>query len=232
MKNYPIHETFHTFQGEGVHMGKPAFFIRTFGCPVHCPWCDSAGTWHPDYVPVDVQRQSTEDLVLQVLESRAPFAVLTGGEPAVHDLTELTTALQNHGIRVHLETSGAFPLKGRFDWITLSPKRWRMPLMDNVTLADEFKLIVEIGMEDIAFYYTALKDLGLREQSRPIWLHPEWSQHNNPAVLSAISETVKGSGTGEDFRAGWQLHKLYKVDLADKRSRPAVPLGGNPKLGY
>lgn len=232
MKTLPIHETFHTFQGEGVHMGKPAFFIRTFGCPVHCPWCDSAGTWHPDYVPVDIARLSTEDLVLQVLESGAPFAVLTGGEPAVHDLTEVTRALRSHGIRVHLETSGAFPLKGRFDWITLSPKRWKMPLMENVTLADEFKIIVETGMDDIVFYYTYLTDKGLREQSRPIWLHPEWSQRDNPSVLSAISETVKSSGHGADFRAGWQLHKLYKVDLADKRSRLAVPLGGNPKLGY
>jgi len=232
MKTLPIHEVFHTFQGEGVHMGKNAFFIRTFGCPVHCPWCDSAGTWHPDYLPKDIARMTADALLSEALASGASIVVITGGEPAVHDLTELTDTLREAGgLRVHLETSGAFPLKGTFDWITLSPKRWKMPLEENVAKADEFKIIVESGI-GIDFYYNALKKLGHREQSCPIWLHPEWSQHTNLEVLSAISDVVKTSGQVEDFRAGWQLHKLYFVDSKDSRSRALVPLGGDPRKGF
>lgn len=229
MKTLPVHEYFYTWQGEGVHMGKPAFFIRLFGCPVHCPWCDSAGTWHKDFVPKTVRTMTAEELLGEAQASGAHIVVITGGEPAIHDLTELTTALRDQGIRVHLETSGSFPLKGKFDWITLSPKRWKLPLPENVRYADEFKIIIE-EPKDIVYYWKLLNGLGLRVNERPIWLHPEWSQHDNPEVLRAISDTVKKGA--DDLRAGWQLHKLYKVDLDDKRSRPAVPLGGNPDKGY
>lgn len=230
---YPVHECFHTFQGEGVHTGRRAFFIRLFGCPVHCPWCDSAGTWHPEYIPKadDLQRMTVEDLVNLALGAEAPIVVITGGEPAIHNLEPLCRGLHARGFRVHLETSGAFAIHGLFHWITLSPKKWKLPLTDNVLQASEFKIIVETP-EDIQFYHQKLQELGLSTfwEKRPIWLHPEWSQRDNTAVLGAISNAIKKSTT-ENFRAGWQLHKLYKVDLADSRSRPPVPLGGNPQLG-
>jgi 7-carboxy-7-deazaguanine synthase len=237
-KTLPIHEVFMTFQGEGVHMGKPAFFIRTFGCPVKCDFCDSAGTWHPDYIPKDIERAETVDLVNQVIASCGTssntIVVITGGEPAIHDLTDLTTRLRACGFRIHLETSGAFPLKGVFDWITLSPKRWKLPLAENVQRADEFKIIVGAeAADDISYYHLQLVALGLHKgPSRPIWLHPEWSQHTNTHVLAMISAMVKSAGSLGDFRAGWQLHKLYAVDALDKRSRPLVPLGGNPEKGF
>ena len=233
----PIHEMFMTFQGEGVHMGKPAFFLRTFGCPVKCPWCDSAGTWHPDYIPKDIMRATTAQLLNQIMTSRgaAQIVVITGGEPAIHDLTELTQKLNAANFATHLETSGAFPIKGDFNWITLSPKRWKTPLAENVTKAHEFKIIVgEMAAQDIDYYLHLLIQLGLRGISsgrRPIWLHPEWSQHKNPYVLKAIGEAVKHSRV-DDLRAGWQLHKLYAVDAQDPRSRPIVPLGGNPLFGF
>lgn len=104
----PIHEQFYTFQGEGSHAGRAAYFIRTFGCPVHCPWCDSAGTWHPDYIPEKVERLSETKLAEEVSKTEAEFVVVTGGEPAIHDLKPLVDALHAIGRKVHLETSGAF----------------------------------------------------------------------------------------------------------------------------
>jgi len=236
---YPIHERFHTWQGEGVHMGKAAFFIRTFGCPVQCPWCDSAGTWHPTWVPKDVQRMTAAELAQEARESGAQFAVITGGEPTVYDLGPLTDALDEQLLDVHLETSGGFEIRGGFDWITLSPKKWKSPLAESVKLADEFKIIVE-EPADIQHYLNLLEAFGFnwREQGwrqrptwpRSVWLHPEWSQRDNRDVLNAISNAVK-KGCGI-LRAGFQMHKLYRVDLADERSRAPVPLGGKPEKGF
>ena len=203
-------------------MGCPAFFIRTFGCPVQCPWCDSAGTWHPTWVSKDVERIPVEQLVQELRDGpEVDFVVITGGEPAVHDLTELTEEL---ACKIHLETSGAFKIKGNFDWITLSPKKWRMPLPENVVKVNEFKIIVE-AKEDIVLYSEVIG-----RTDAPIWLHPEWSHHEDPVVLGAISDAVK-NGKGR-FRAGWQLHKLYRVDSRDMRTRSLVPLGGDLRKGY
>lgn len=220
----PIHEQFYTFQGEGVHAGRAAYFIRTFGCPVHCPWCDSAGTWHPDYIPEKIARLTVETLVAEVAKTKAEFVVVTGGEPAIHDLASLVQALHTIGLKVHLETSGAFAIKGHFDWITLSPKRWKLPLAENMAQADEFKIIVDQGgaIEEYAEV--------IGETSKPIWLHPEWSKHDDAATLDSITEWVKAQGT--PYRAGWQMHKHYAADLKDARSAPAAPLGGDPSQGF
>jgi organic radical activating enzyme len=226
----PIHEQFYTFQGEGAHAGRAAYFIRTFGCPVHCPWCDSAGTWHSDYTPKHIERLAPSTLATEVAKTQAEFTVITGGEPAIHDLSALTDALHAIGQATHLETSGAFPIRGSFDWITLSPKRWKLPLADSVALANEFKLIID-RPNAIDEYVAALTERGADLSTDSIvWLHPEWSQHNNPEVLNAITEWIKTHGA--PYRAGWQLHKNYAADLMDQRSAPAAPLGGNPEQGY
>lgn len=226
---YPIHEMFHTFQGEGVHMGESAFFIRLFGCPVQCPWCDSAGTWHPKYVPKDIARLSAEDILHKVYTD-VEFVVITGGEPCVHDLRDLTDILHQVGMEVHLETSGSFPIRGEFDFITVSPKKWKLPLFESIKKAHEFKFIIE-HPEDINFYTNLLDRLyGLHRITAPFWLHPEWSHQNDPVVLQAISRAILQRDV--IYRAGWQLHKLYKVDLMDSGSRPAVPLGGDVKKGF
>lgn len=226
----PVHEQFYTFQGEGTHSGRAAYFIRTFGCPVHCPWCDSAGTWHPDYIPKEIQRFSPEALAEAAAQTKAECVIITGGEPAIHDLTALCQALHARGLQTHLETSGAFPIRGEIDWITLSPKRWKHPLAENVRKAHEFKLIID--QTDALCEYTEL--LSELNQSaitdRPIWLHPEWSQHSNQVILDGITEWVKSHGA--PYRAGWQLHKNYAADLNDPRSAPPAPLGGDPKKGW
>lgn len=222
----PIHEQFHSFQGEGLHLGRAAYFIRTYGCPVHCPWCDSAGTWHPDHKPESLAREAADTLAQSAAESKAEFTVITGGEPAIHDLRSLTDALHAVGQSVHLETSGAFPLQGDFDWITLSPKRWQLPLPENIARANEIKIIVD--SPDALAEYTGVIGKALRH-SVPVWLHPEWSQRDDPAILNAITEWIKSRGA--PFRAGAQLHKYYAADTLDPRSAPAIPLGGDPACG-
>ena len=226
----PIHEQFYSFQGEGAHSGRAAYFIRTFGCPVHCPWCDSAGTWHPNYTPKNITRLEPQALVQQVTQTAAEFTVITGGEPAIHDLTALTDALHAAGQATHLETSGAFPIRGTFDWITLSPKRWKRPLAENVARANEFKIIVDRPTA-VSEYVSMLLECGIDlSEQHCIWLHPEWTQRNNPAVLNAITDWIKQNGS--PYRAGWQLHKNYAADLMDSRSAPAAPLGGEPQNGF
>jgi 7-carboxy-7-deazaguanine synthase len=213
---YPIHEVFHSWQGEGSHAGRSAFFIRTFGCPVHCPWCDSAGTWHPDKIPEKIDRWETAALVEAAVVAAPDFVVITGGEPAIHDLRPLTEALHGAGLPVHLETSGAFRLRGTFDWVTLSPKRWRLPLPEALAAANEFKLILE---SPAAFdeYWPVVAPFAKKET--PVWLHPEWSCANDRALLAYITDLVKERGA--PLRAGWQLHKLYAADAQDPRARDA-----------
>ena len=232
----PIHERFYAFQGEGNHMGRSAFFIRTFGCPVHCPWCDSAGTWHKDYVPKEINRMEIADLVAEAVSHKPSFVVITGGEPTVHpQLSELANAILTAGIPVHLETCGAFEFDRDFiRWVTLSPKREKLPTAHNLCYAAEIKIIVDHPLAVSEWFATLDSIYGSRKwlDHKPVWLHPEWSQRNNPDVLNAISEAVKSSAPNEDIRAGYQLHKLYQVDALDKNTKPLAPLGGNPKLGF
>ncbi len=233
MKKLPIHERFFTWQGEGVHLGRSAYFIRTYGCPVKCPWCDSAGTWHPDHTPKNVEKAEVDELVSAVVQSKCDFVVITGGEPTIHDLSFLTSALHQEKIPVHIETCGAFSFRGDFDWVTLSPKWWKLPMEENLSKASEFKIIVE----DELSVEKWVKKIQLADFDVPVWLHPEWSALNdqeNPerkiSVLSSISNWVKEHGS--PFRAGYQMHKVYDVDRLDPNSRELVPLGGDPNKGY
>ena len=221
---YPVHEVFYSWQGEGCHLGRAAFFIRLFGCPIQCPWCDSAGTWHPQFVPKRVPRREAEDLAAEAAADRPEFVVITGGEPCIHPLKPLTDALAARGLRAHLETSGAYPISGDIAWVTLSPKRAAFPLSDSVARASEFKLVVD-SPGAVDFWIAELEKLGrARDDTRPVWLHPEWSRRNDAEVLRAITEAVKVRRG--PFRAGWQLHKNYRADASDGRSAPESPLGG------
>ena len=203
---YPVFEKFGSWQGEGAHAGRAAFFIRLFGCPIRCEWCDSAGTWGAgDAVPA--QKISAGTLADEAFAAHPDVVVITGGEPAIHDLAPLCDALHARGLRVHLETSGAFRIRGNVDWITVSPKEKRPPLSENWARASELKLIIS-RPADIAFWAEKISRERVPEAA-PIWLHPEWSRREEPAVLSAISSWVVAHGF--PFRAGWQLHKLFGV---------------------
>ena len=207
-------------------MGRAAFFIRTYGCPVHCPWCDSAGTWHKDWVPETIIRLPPDVLASSAKDTGASIAIITGGEPTVHDLTDLTTALKAHGIEVHLETSGAFKLRGTVDWMTVSPKWYAKPTDENIISANELKIIVE-EPDSIRRWWDVLAP---NYNGCPVWLHPEWTQREDTRVLNAISEAVKAYP--RRYRAGYQLHKLYNVDNLDSNSKPLIPIGGRRDLGF
>ncbi len=228
---YPVYERFYTWQGEGVHLGRAAYFIRLYGCPQACPWCDSAGTWHKDYRPEGVTLMSDEDLAAVVAQDSPEGAVvvITGGEPILFDLAPLVERLHRLGRRVHIETSGIAPLRGDLDWVTLSPKPFgTWPTPEVVARADEVKIIVhdpsdiQAGLDTLA---------GLRDEA-VVWLHPEWSKarERDAGVLNAITEAVK---VNPRLRAGYQMHKLYRADDLDPSSdRRLIPLGGNQDLGY
>lgn len=235
-KTIPVHERFYAFQGEGRHMGRSAFFIRTFGCPVHCPWCDSAGTWHKNYVPSHVDRMTVDAITQEAVSHNPSFAVITGGEPTVQpNFGLLAKHLAAHRIPVHLETCGAFKFdSNNVKWTTVSPKREKLPLEQYVVVCDELKIIVDHPHAVDEWFATLDNICGGRHWigGKTVWLHPEWSQRDNPLVLNAISTAVKNSRPADDIRAGYQLHKLYKVDSLDENSKPTVPLGGDPSKGY
>lgn len=218
----PVYERFHSWQGEGVHFGRSAFFIRLHGCPVHCPWCDSAGTWHPDHKPDHVDRISPVQLAEEAFSSACEFVVITGGEPTIHNLHDLTYELRNRNLPIHLETCGAYSIKGEMDWITLSPKNLAPPLDKNLVLADEFKIIIE-GVDSIQDWSDKIP---FSEFGVPTWLQPEWSCSQDSHLLSSINEWVKKHGA--PYRAGFQMHKLYLADESDQRSKPTAALCETP----
>jgi 7-carboxy-7-deazaguanine synthase len=233
VKPLPVNERFYTWQGEGCHLGKAAYFIRLHGCPVKCPWCDSAGTWHPEHTPDKVEKADAETLAEAALLSGCEIVVLTGGEPTIHDLHELTHSLRIRSLPIHVETCGAFPFRGEFDWVTLSPKWDALPLDENLVEAHEPKIIVE----DETSIEKWVSELEGRHQIENVWLHPEWSLLNDESrleqgnvVLESISNWVKEHGA--PFRAGYQLHKVFDVDRLDPNSRPLVPLGGDSSKGF
>jgi len=147
----PVVETFHSLQGEGVHAGRSAFFLRLAGCTVGCPWCDTKHSWPEQAHP----RHCLAALAAEAAAAQtagAAFAVITGGEPLHHNLDGLCAALAQAapGLPLHLETSGVDPLTGRFDWITLSPKPHRPPLEALLRACSELKVVVHSD-DDLAF---------------------------------------------------------------------------------
>jgi len=220
-----LHEAFLTFQGEGVHMGKAAFFIRTQGCDQDCWFCDAAGTWHKDWKPAGLRKWEPLEIARLVWEQAPPGAmvVITGGEPCLYDLDPTIRCLHNAGRYVAVETAGHRPLPELADWITLSPKPFAAhPLRESVERADEFKIIVS----DHKSLRDGLDCIPGRKDDASVWLHPEWGHRNDPDVRFLITEFVKRNAT--PFRAGYQLHKLYMADLYDPASsKIPVPLGGD-----
>lgn len=230
----PVHERFLTFQGEGIHAGRKAFFIRTMGCPVKCEWCDSAGTWHPDWMPDKINRLPLDELLSEVVSANPEFVVLTGGEPMIQrNLVEFGMMCKAAGFPVHVETCGGFYQDlAAFDWITVSPKRAHLPLPELLHACKELKLIIDSN-DALDYWLTTLTEIGGEEvisKARPVWLHPEWSKRDDSEVLNRITKAVVERG--DPFRAGWQMHKLYRADALDPRASSLAPLGGDLTRGY
>lgn len=194
---YPIMEHFYTIQGEGAHTGRAAYFIRTGGCDVQCWWCDVKDSWDEDRHP----RMKVKDLVEKVKESNAPIAVITGGEPLLHDLDALTNSIKKIGVKTHIETSGSSPLSGNFDWITLSPKRFKKPLDEVFPYVDELKVVV-LTKKDLAW---AEENAAKCPNSTQLLLQPEW---DTPASMPLIVEYVKEH---PEWAISLQTHKYLQV---------------------
>jgi organic radical activating enzyme len=194
---YPLMEDFYTIQGEGVHTGRPAYFIRTAGCDVNCWWCDVQESWDENAHP----RKSVREIVLGAKNSGAPFAVITGGEPLLHDLDPLTLQLKQAGLKVHIETSGSSPLSGYLDWITLSPKRFKEPLDDIFPYVDELKVVV-LTNKDLQW---AEKNAEKCSENTRLLLQPEWE---TPKSREIILDYVKAN---PQWGISLQTHKFLGV---------------------
>jgi organic radical activating enzyme len=176
----PLMEHFCTLQGEGRFTGHATYFLRLGGCDVGCVWCDVKESWDSNKHPM----VSVDAMVEWVVASGVKIAVITGGEPLMHDLTTLTTALKEKGIRTHVETSGAHPLSGVWDWICLSPKKFKAPLPEMIASANELKVVLYNKTD----FDWAEKYAGLVSDNCLLYLQPEWSRSAqiNPEIISYI----------------------------------------------
>ena len=194
----PVMEHFYTIQGEGYHQGKAAYFIRLGGCDVGCVWCDVKDSWdankHPHF--------TIDDLTATVLKTPAELVVITGGEPLMHNLDHLTSALQAAGLKTNIETSGAHPLSGNWDWICLSPKKFKAPLEEVIPFANELKVVVFNKSDfDWAEKYATMVSDNCR-----LYLQPEWDKAAQ--ITPQIIEYIKANPKWE---LSLQLHKYINV---------------------
>jgi organic radical activating enzyme len=200
-------ETFHSLQGEGLHAGRSAFFLRLAGCDVGCPWCDTKHSWPEAAHP----RRPLAELAAEVAVAAAAgaaFVVITGGEPLQQPLDALCIALAAAGLPLHLETSGVGALSGRFDWITLSPKPHRPPAAEMLARCDELKVVVT-SAADLAFAEAMAAEAGrLREPAAPgpvLLLQPVWDE---PAAQELVVTYVRANPA---WRLSLQSHKWLGV---------------------
>ena len=191
-------EHFFTIQGEGVHSGTAAYFIRLAGCDVGCHWCDVKDSWDATIHPV----MEIEDIVEHAKESGAPIAVITGGEPTMHNLAELTKQLKKAGMDVHIETSGSSPLTGTFDWICLSPKKRKPPLKEAYAKADELKVVI-YNKDDFAW---AEKNAAHVSKKCELLLQPEWGK--SLKMMPMIVDYVKKHPC---WQVSLQTHKYMNI---------------------
>ena len=194
----PVMERFYTIQGEGVHSGCPAYFIRLAGCDVGCVWCDVKESWNAEEHPL----LTVEELIADVINAGANRVIVTGGEPLMHDLTALTSGLRARAIAVHLETSGVHPLSGEWNWITFSPKKFKRPTEEIFQKAHEMKVIV-FHPSDIAWAEELSQKLN---SDCSLLLQPEWERSEEvlPLILNHITTFPK-------WRLSLQTHKYIGV---------------------
>lgn len=201
----PVMESFYTIQGEGFFQGRAAYFIRLGGCDVGCVWCDVKESWDALKHP----QRSVQDIVSEVATNcpagqgdRGPVIVITGGEPLMHNLDELTSELKLKGYTLNLETSGSWPVSGRWDWICLSPKKFKAPLPEVLQLANELKVVI-FNRSDFDW---AEKHAALVPAECKLYLQPEWEK--SAAMTPLIVEYIKSHPKWE---FSLQIHKYMDV---------------------
>ncbi len=197
-QQYPVMEMFYSLQGEGYHQGKAAYFIRLAGCDVGCVWCDVKDSWDASKHPV----LSIEEIVNSALQHPGRLAIVTGGEPLLHNLYPLTAALKAAGFETNIETSGSSPMSGDWDWVCLSPKKFKAPLPENLPLASELKVVV-FNNSDFEWAETYAKQVSAHCK---LYLQPEWDKQVQitPVVIEYIKANPK-------WELSAQLHKYIQV---------------------
>lgn len=194
----PLMESFYTLQGEGFFQGVAAYFIRLGGCDVGCVWCDVKESWPLDTHPM----MEVGWIASQAAASGAPIAVVTGGEPAMYDLTQLTESLHMRKLRTHIETSGAYELTGQWDWVCLSPKKFKTPMPSTYSRADELKVVI-YNRHD--FDWAEFEAVKVRKGCK-LFLQPEWSREKQ--MLPLIVDYVKAH---PQWRVSLQVHKYMNI---------------------
>lgn len=194
----PLMEEFYTIQGEGFHTGKAAYFIRLGGCDVGCHWCDVKESWDATLHPLT----SADQIVENACKYPSKTVVVTGGEPLIYNLDYLTAQLQKAGIKTFIETSGAYPLSGHWDWICLSPKKFKAPRKEVLDVAGELKVIV-FNKSDFAW---AEEHAQMVSAGCKLYLQPEWSKANDmtPLIIDYVMTNPK-------WEISLQTHKYLNI---------------------
>ena len=193
----PLMEEFYTIQGEGYHTGKAAYFIRIGGCDVGCHWCDVKESWNADLHP-----PTLTDTIVNNANKYANTVVITGGEPLMWSLDYITNLLSKNSIRTHIETSGAYPLSGKWDWICLSPKKTKLPLEGIYSEAHELKIIIANNHDFKFAEEQASKVSGTCE----LFLQPEWSKREKltPSIVEYVMKNPQ-------WKISLQTHKYLNI---------------------
>ena len=193
----PIMEAFYTIQGEGFHKGLASYFIRTGGCDVGCHWCDVKESWDENSHPII----SIEEIVKKSA-GISDFVVVTGGEPLMWNMNPLTKALKKLGKKTHIETSGAYPLTGIWDWVCLSPKKAKLPIQDAYNYADELKIII-YNNHDFIFAEEQAEKVN---KNAILYLQPEWGKREKmmPLMVEFVKKNPK-------WKISLQTHKYLNI---------------------
>ena len=191
-------EMFYSLQGEGYHQGRAAYFIRLAGCDVGCVWCDVKESWDASKHPV----LSIEEIVSSALAHPGRLAIITGGEPLLYNLDALTTALKKAGFEINMETSGSSPMSGKWDWVCLSPKKFKAPLTESIAAASELKVVI-FNKHDFEWAETYAQQV---PASCKLYLQPDWDKANE--MMPSIIDYVK---THPKWELSAQLHKYIQV---------------------
>jgi len=194
----PVMEEFYTIQGEGYHSGKPAYFIRIGGCDVGCHWCDVKESWDATLHPLI----DTHSLVVAAAKYPAKAVVITGGEPLMYNLDFLTSELQKKNIQTFVETSGAYPLSGTWNWICLSPKKTNAPLPQLLNIANELKVVIH-NKNDFEW---AEKNASLVQKNCKLFLQPEWSK-----IKEIMPQIVAYVMSNPQWNISLQTHKYMNI---------------------
>ncbi|QQL51313.1 7-carboxy-7-deazaguanine synthase QueE [Mucilaginibacter ginkgonis] len=194
----PLMEEFYTIQGEGFNTGKAAYFIRLGGCDVGCHWCDVKESWDASLHPLT----SADTIVQHAMQYPAKTIVVTGGEPLIYNLNYLTAHMKEHGITTFIETSGAYPLSGHWDWICLSPKKFKAPVPSIAKQAHELKVIV-FNKSDFAW---AEQHAQMVAPDCKLYLQPEWSKAKEvtPLIIDYVMAHPK-------WEISLQTHKYLNI---------------------